>query len=293
MKYQIDRINLSSITYGEFVEKYYIPETPVILSDTHVNKDNNISSEEMISRFYDENQREAGWFNAALPKEDDNFIKLPDLVSTLLSRPDIAMRNQPMRAFMQPKGHKTLLHYDGNSLNGLNLQIKGEKEWTLISPHTPVSIMPFNFVAAVSKNFTPDDKKFDSYQFTTMPGDMLFLPRYWLHEVTCKADINININWVFTPKSPNFNSLLGQREGELLKLKKMFPFLRKITVNGGEQYGGAGTALEKTYIESIKTSSAIKRLIKEIAATVPFLIHARTISMQASSFSKNNFKVDQ
>ncbi len=291
MKKHIDRISINDISYDDFLNKYYLPEIPVILTDVHIAKDSDLTPEKIKAYFYNENNREAGWFDAELPKQDTGPIKLPNLVSSILKRNDISMRKRPMRAFMQPNGHKTLLHYDGNSLNGLNLQVRGKKEWTIISPDASISIMPFNFVASVSEGFTPSDTEFDYYNFTTSPGELLFLPRYWLHEVSCKDDININLNWVFTPNTPNYTSKLGQREGELLKLREILPFIRKITVNGGELYGGAGEIIEKNYIKSVKASAAFTRLFKEIAAIVPFLLHIKDIKHQAAKFSNNNFNV--
>ena len=291
MKKSIEKLDFNSLSYERFIELYFTPEQPVIITNIETPNNNQLTPEKIIDRFYDENNRKAGWFDTAILPTEKSIFPTPDLVNKILNRKDISMRKQPMRVFMQPNKHKTLLHYDGNSLHGLNLQIRGKKDWLIISPDTPVSSAPFNFFSVVGSNFTPNANKHDFYEFSTLPGELLFLPRYWQHMVDSVEKININFNWVFTPLTPNLNSTLGRREAELLKLRQKIPIFRNITVNGDELYGGRGLPLEREYAAKVKTSSACSRLIKELLYVFPLLLHMNDINRQAKTFSKNNFNI--
>ena len=216
---------------------------------------------------------------------------IPSLLHKVLIRKDMSVRPLGMRLFMQPNKHKTLYHYDGNSLHGFNLQMKGKKHWFLISPLTPTPFAPLMFVSLIAKDFMPNEDYHDYYDFETLPGEMLFLPRYWIHSVSTLEDENINYNWVMTPTFPNENSPLGRRESELLFLRKKIPFINRFLVDSYGEYGGKGEAIIEKYIDSVGYVRLVTRIVKELSYLPKTLFLMKEIKSMAKEFEKNNFRV--
>lgn len=291
MRQQIERVNINEISYEDFVNNYLLKEVPVVLTHVDIESALNFSPEDIKSKFADPDKAGLGWFDA--PMEDSEYIVVPDLVKKVLSREDMGVREFPMRVFMQPNNHHTLPHYDGNSLHGLNLQVRGRKRWILTSPNTPLPLMPFMFAAMVHKDFTYDEDKYDIWDFEVGPGEMVFLCRYMIHEVRTLEDVNVNFNWVFTPKQPNESSELGKREVEIVKLRKDLPFVNKIFFpDDFTKYGGKGDSMIETYSNGISSSRMYSRFLKELVRFSFLPFYAKDLKSQAERFKKNNFNVD-
>ncbi|HFQ60977.1 MAG TPA: protein associating with small stress protein PASs1 [Epsilonproteobacteria bacterium] len=288
MKCTIDKIPLSEMSYDTFVTLYLLPEKPLIITGVDSAHANGITSEHVKNLFQDESKKSIGWYDAPLNPSDK---AIPSFLHDVLAREDMSVRPLPMRLFMQPNGHKTLYHYDGNSLHGFNLQMKGKKRWCLISPHTPLTSAPLMFVSLVGKNFVPDAEYYDYYEFETVAGEMLFLPRYWIHSVSTQAEENINYNWVVTPTFPHKTSPLGRRESELLFLRKKIPFLNRFLVDSYGEYGGAGESIVEEYIKDVGYIRMCTRICKEISTLPKTLFLMKEIKSMASEFEENNFKV--
>ncbi|GAB5415444.1 MAG: cupin-like domain-containing protein [Congregibacter sp.] len=290
MQRDIDRLSIDELTYAQFISDYLKPEKPVVLTDVR-SFDQAALTPDYIKRHYSkESRREAGWFDADLLS--DQVIRKPELVSKVLCRDDVSLRESPMRIFMQPGGHVTLPHYDGNSLHGFNLQVVGRKRWIITSPNTPLPNIPFMFVGLVGERFRYDPSRLDFYEFDTMRGDLLFLPRYFYHEVHSLDPVNVNVNWVFTPTSPNEGSILGRREVEIVKLRKTIPLVnRAFFPDDFSSYGGSGGELIENYSRTVSNGRMIGRLLKEIAGYPRLLVLARQLRRRANEFSSNNFNV--
>ncbi len=289
MKLTIDKISLTEMTYDRFVEEYLLTEKPVLITDVNTYDAQSITSKSVNKLFKDESKRSMGWYEAPISSSDET---IPAFVHDVFAREDMSLRPLAMRLFMQPKGHKTLYHYDGNSLHGFNLQMKGKKEWCLISPHTPLDSVPLMFVSLVPKDFIPDADKYDYYDFQTGAGEMLFLPRYWIHTVKTVGEENINYNWVVTPTFPSKVSLLGRRESELLFLRKKFPFMNRFLVDSYGEYGGQGESIIENYVKNVGYMNLLIRIAKEIAIVPKTLFLLKDIKSMAKDFEKNNFNVD-
>lgn len=290
MKLEIEKKNIDDLSYEEFVNSYLLPEKPIVIRGVKTFDSAILTPEYVVENFSDENKREAGWFDSDLV--DDGPIRIPEIVKSLLAREDMSVRKSPMRLFMQPGGHVTLPHYDGNSLHGLNQQVIGKKRWVLTSPNTPLPNIPFMFAGSVGKDFTYDPDKYDFYDFHTESGDVLFLPRYWYHEVHSIAPVNLNLNWVLTPRTPNESSILGRREVEIVKLRNSMPMINKAFFpDEFSSYGGQGKELIDTYSKNVGTSRMLGRLLKELCGYPRLLFLATQIKSRANDFSKNNFKV--
>ncbi len=269
---------------SHFIEKYWRQERPVIIENVSI-ENYNFSKEEIKKKFQNEKDKQIGWYDAKVTSE-----LTPDFVAELLSRDDISTREKPMRIFMQPGGHRTFAHYDGNSIHGLNYQFKGSKEWIIISPNTPYSLIPFMYVV-MNKEIATVPDHIDHYRFTMKEGDLLFLPRYWQHQVNSLAKVNINFNWVMTPLLPN-QTRLGKREQEIIKLRKALPIINKAffpePIN---KYGGQGYTMVDAYTRDLSKFSILARLFKEVFNYIPFLFYYKNIKTRADLFKKNNFNV--
>lgn len=292
MKLTIERIPIDSLSYEDFVRRFYEPEIPVILTDAGVASPGVLTPDYLHSTFRVKSREKVGWYDAEMPTDPQaGPIRIPSLVSSTLGRNDVVHRSTPMRVWLQPGGHKTLLHYDKNSLHGFNAQVHGRKSWILVSPATPLPTVPFNFVALVKEGFIPDSARYDVMEFKTHPGDMLFLPRYWYHGVATECDVNNNINWVFSPDSPNLRSEFGRRECEMLKLRQMMPLLFRWFPGSLNGYAGDGKRVVPRYVAGIGPLKAMIRLLKECLRLPRLLWLSKDIRRQAKTFARNNFNV--
>ena len=291
MVLEIPRVPAQDMTAERFDREFYATESPVVVTGCAV--DSGVTVDHLRGTYMDPDTRDFGWYDSPLPSASgDTAITVPGLVTDVLARTDVAVRPLPMRVWLQPNGHKSLFHYDGNSLCGFNLQVKGHKSWTLISPDSGLRPAPFNFVMLVDNEFVPDDAAYDVYRFETGPGDMVFLPRYWVHGVETLADVNINLNWVWTPTYPNPSSELGTREIELLRLRQIAPVFDLIMGDSASSYGGSGESIVDAYADSVSRRQAFARLGRELVQLPRMLFKLPSILGEIKMFSKNNFNVE-
>ncbi|MGJ8682889.1 cupin-like domain-containing protein [Paraglaciecola sp.] len=290
MKLSIDRIPFSDLNFESYFEKYITTQTPVVVEGVFAFDSQKITPEYVKQKFYSEEKKSLGWFDSELV--DNDIITIPEFVKDILNKDEFSVREFPMRVFMQPGGHVTLPHYDGNSLHGLNLQVLGEKRWILTSPNTPLPCTPFMFAGLVGNNFKYTPEKYDFYDFNTKPGDLVFIPRYYFHEVHSLGKVNLNNNWVFTPTTPDESTALGRREVEIVKLRKTWPFVNKAFFpDEFSSYGGQGKELIDAYSNDVSFFRMVSRFLKELAGYPKLIMLAKQIKSRANDFSKNNFNV--
>ena len=113
--------------------------------------------------------------------------------------------NKPGRRYvwLGQRGVRTPLHYD--YYNNIYLQILGKKRFLILPPshHNDVNLYPSlhpahrssqiaNFTAALTVSAT--SRAAPAYEVVLEPGDVLFLPALWLHEVTTLGDVTISAN---------------------------------------------------------------------------------------------------
>ena len=281
---EIDRIAYKDFNYQDFVEDYWLKEIPVLIENVTISNQN-LSADDIKSMFQDESSKQAGWYDAST-----DYDLTPDFVQTLFSRADLSTREKNFRVFLQPGGHKTLAHYDGNSIHGLNLQYKGLKEWVIISPDTPLRNIPFMYIV-MDKEIKEVPKGVEAYKFQTKPGDLLFLPRYWQHQVHSLDRVNMNFNWVGTPTYPG-NSILAKRENEIIRLRETLPIVNKAFFPEPiSKYGGKGKELTRAYVEKTSILATYYRLLREIANYFILPFYYKNIKSRANIFIKNNFNV--
>ena len=290
MRIEIPRIPAHELSIEGFLTRFYEPEQPVILTDLQPP----CAGDEDALVWAIAHEAAAEWRNghiAAGSFDGDGRLRVPELVSAMFARTDIAHKPKPLKLWMQPRGHRSLLHYDGNSLHGLNWQIAGRKHWLIISPQTPVRMMPFTWVAMARENFTPDPARHDFCELHTQPGDMLFLPRYWAHRVTCEGACNINLNWVWTPRAPNLNHTVGQRECATLKLRSWFRrFDRLVRYRVAvTNYGDGGEALFGNYADVANRWLLCKTFAREMGNAMLLPLFGEAVERQMQHMRDNNF----
>ena len=283
MKKEIKRIHISKLDEDQFYREYWLKEIPVIIEGVDLDKNEDLTPESISYKFLKKENKQSGWYDSEVIKEDT-----PKFVQNLFALKDTFTRKKPMRVFMQPNGHQTPLHYDGNSLCGLNLLKKGEKDWVLISPNTPFKSIPFMFLAMTGQ-IEELDESIDHYKFTTKPGDLLYIPRYWQHQVTCKSSLNINYNWVMTKETPN-QTKLGKRESEVIKLRATIPWVNKVFFPDSiDEYGGVGREAIENYTKNTSVFKAICRLSIELLNFIPLIFYYKLVKGRADNFVNNNF----
>ncbi len=248
-------------------------------------------TEVLRRKYMNPNKRGLGWYNTALPPVAQDVFNTPPFVRSVLEDTSSVVRPNPVRLWLQPNGHKTLMHYDGNSISGLNLQLAGRKHWTLVSPHTPLPCASFNKVAAIDHAKPQRSSNRIVFECETGPADMIFVPRYWFHQVETLAPVNVNVNWVWTPTWPDTSTPIGLREARLLRLLRIFPVLNKFSFGAEKGYGGGDASLVDTYVGEVSASAAILQLLREFAALPRTAIKSRHLLDMVRRFRRNNFGV--
>jgi len=286
MQLSIERVPLSALPYERFRTSHYdLPSPkPVLITGVPL-PEGDLSVKEFSARYMVGAVRSIAWYDAPLA-EDAVF---PNLVKHMLKAPDVAVRTLPLRVWAHPAGHKTLLHYDGNSLCSFNLQLRGAKRWLLISPDTPLPMPPLQFVCLADEDFRPDPERHDFCEVETHTGEMLYLPRYWTHGVHSLGPVNLNLNWVWTPRRPD-DTRNGRRERELLALRRASRLLDRLCSGDLQDYGGDPGIID-AYIQGVTRWAMLRRFGSELAMVPGLMGNLRTVLRQVRTFERNNFNV--
>ena len=64
----------------------------------------------------------------------DEICGTPSLIRRVMNPEDAFLRENCVRIWFNPRGHLSPWHYDGHSLHVFNLQLKGRKVWSIVSP---------------------------------------------------------------------------------------------------------------------------------------------------------------
>lgn len=267
------------IGFDEFHERYFVPERPVLIKGLgpKIQRIEELSIENIREKLVETGLASVNtaWFEG--PAEMLALLAdTPEIVVRELA--DSHLRKNHCRLWLNGAGNVTPSHYDGNLLYVFNLQLKGRKEWRIVSPHTPLRNYPFSRAALFkSGSDWPAVKKKTEYcDFVLDEGDMIYLPPSWHHAVKATAESNININWVGTRKSDHVKSKALTRELELLKYALIFNKLTgrtkllNLMLGAGienylENYAGVGWDFIKEHTKDVKLHRVATRLLKEIA----------------------------
>lgn len=119
-------------------------------------------------------------------------------------------RRDTMQLWVGTRGNITPLHYDRN--HGLLVQILGEKSVILFSHEDSRALYPFpshspkshlsriNFRKVEDEaellHFFPKFSRAQPYSCVISPGDILYIPPFWWHDVTSQDDcVSVTLPW--------------------------------------------------------------------------------------------------
>lgn len=117
-------------------------------------------------------------------------------------------------------GVRTWLHYDNNGCHNLNAQVTGRKRAVLFAPDEleSVSLFPIGGanpalncsqidVASPALDRFPAFARARALTASLGPGDLLFIPAWWLHAFEHDGAFNSNINFWWKPSAPIDNAV--------------------------------------------------------------------------------------
>ncbi|MEQ8479618.1 MAG: cupin-like domain-containing protein [Hoeflea sp.] len=262
---------------AEFVEKYCGPERPLLIkglardwparekwsldrlrSDLHGNPD----------------VKDRGVFFVARKPVLEHDIEMPEFLQEILKSDNVMPDSIAWRFWVNKKHNKTVFHYDTNAENVITVQVKGRKEWILVSPDTPLPSYPFtNFTLLKDEEALLPKKQF--YKFDLEEGDLLYVPPYWFHRAVAREDENININWTFTKRATSVLSREFRRDIERCSLLDSWKnskssLVRKIyhrAIGAMPKVGGIGWGLKDYVVSPYKPSrlALAGRVFREVA----------------------------
>ncbi len=285
-RFKIEKIP-ADVGSDEFHNRYFEPEYPVVIEGVGqtVQRFKDMSFDKVREKFVDGGEVKVNtfWFEGSAQALSP-LVKTPDIVAQELKAS--FCRETHCRLWLNAAGNITPSHYDGNLLYVFNLQLKGRKEWRIVSPHTPLRNYPFSRAALLGNNLQnkphalPKNAKFCN--FVLEEGDMIYLPPLWHHSVKAIAEQNININWVATRKTGYVLSKTLQRERELLKFAQICykltgqTSLLNLALGAGienylENFAGVGWNFIKQQTSGINLFQVVTRILKE-ASMAGFVI---------------------
>jgi hypothetical protein len=292
--FQIDSVNLKDLPFDVFYEKYFKAEVPVIIKE--VGGDLPLaewSTEQLTDALKKSGSTRLAWFTGRQELSDQHGV--PDLVSRCLA-PELSWSQETScRYWFRDKGAVTGWHYDGNLLYGFSLHLKGKKEWTMVSPETPLLSYPFYFITTPFSFRRPDPAKLVWAKFTVEAGDMLFVPPLWIHRAESLGDKNINVNWIGTKKHSFKKSKLFERETEILRFVRLTRApglidslgprgIGKREKNYYNHFGGGGRPLVEQLIEGVPIRRALRRGASELRLALELKRRGLTRDRQSGQY---------
>jgi hypothetical protein len=217
--------------------------------------------------------RDRGVFFVSRSPVLEQDIEMPDFLQEALCSNRIMKDSVAWRFWVNSRNNRREFHYDTNAENVITVQVKGRKEWVVVSPETPLPCYPFtNFSLLKDEEKLLKNKHF--YKFDLKEGDLLYLPPLWYHRVVAREDENININWTFTKRETCVVSKEFKRDMERCSLLNSFKTSNSVLVRRCYEtairslpnVGGIGWGL-KSFISSPYRPSRralISRFFKEL-----------------------------
>jgi len=223
--FEIHRVN-KDIDFDTFYHKFFVSEIPVIIDGVGVDwlattKWNAKYLQEALSREQSvENHKAFFTMNENTMGSD---YDIPDVINMLLRSTKIFPQRKNTRIWINSRNNTSHWHYDSSLESVFNVQIKGRKEWYLISPQTPPHCYPYtNLVLLEDDRKILKDKIFTCFILNV--GDLLYIPPLWFHKITSLEQENINLNWVMTKKKTKIISRTLIREIERYSFDNYFRY---------------------------------------------------------------------
>ncbi len=288
MRLEIER--LPSGNLDEFIQRFYEAEQPVILTGLESQGTKSMQSRIWALAHGEGGEAHNGYYSSPIGLGAGS-VPVPEIVERVFSRDDIAHKPEPLRLWMQPRNNCTGLHYDGNSLCGLNWHVIGRKHWLLIAPNRLLPMMPLTYLTMTPDDFEPGPDKYDVMEFVVEEGEMLFIPRYWAHRVTTLSEVNANLNWVWTRRVPNRTTPVGRRESATLKVRSRIGRLnRYITPRASlADYGDGGPEMFDSYTRDVTKRELVRFVMGELVNCVMYPFRSAAVHNRQSRMHTNNF----
>ncbi len=213
----IKRIDLGDIDCETFIANYFSTDIPLILTNSLNSNSLFFTHEILLKALKDSGVQNKLWIQTTLDFTPAKEVT-PKIVKHCLNPSLSHLKDRPLRIWSNNEGDRTLLHLDANGLYSFNMQVKGHKRWRIYPPCTDFRMYAFSNIPHLRHNSlaqkSADTKLF--YDFILGPGDILFLPAYWFHEVEVLHGPTINFNWVGTKRVQSLNEAM-RREAALFK----------------------------------------------------------------------------
>jgi len=291
MQLEILRLNVVECASEDFFGTYFVPERPVILTGLEPMLPSGLGEKIWSLAQTGEAAGGNGYFSAPIGLGHAE-VPVPKIVEQVFARDDIVHKPQPLRLWMQPEGHETGLHYDGNSLCGFNWHVAGRKRWLLLAPTRLLPMKPLTYLAVTPDGFEPSSRKYDVAEFVVEEGEMLFIPRYWAHRVTALGQVNANLNWVWTRKAPNRATPVGRRESATLKMRSLIGGRLDSLVEPRvplHDYGDGGPGMFTLYTEQIGRAELLQFIAREFVNCLMLPLRARAVGRRQQMLAASNF----
>lgn len=276
-----------------FLSEFYDREQPVLLRGVATRPGATDAIARTLMERIDRDEpaeRETLLWHDVRPELVETLCETPPLVLDLLDRDRAFLRERHVRVWLSVRGHSTPWHYDGNSLQVFNLQLRGSKRWRIVSPETPPMCLPFSTVG-LRRDIGLGGRR--AHEFDTEEGDLLFLPRYWFHSVRSTGELNVNLNWVLTPKRGPLPSPTARREAELLWIKRrLYPLLTPGLREDVDTYAGEGREAVEALTAGVSAGAAALRALRE-TLKIPLLLAllpAQLASLSAMKRSRRRLR---
>lgn len=214
-----------------------------------------------------------------------SVISQPAWVSHCFQRQDTRFLHSNCRIFSCPEGHRTSWHYDTNLLFNFNLQLQGQKKWTLVSPNKRFRYYGFSSYGLVNESAASAGKK-SSAVIILNPGDMLYVPPLWTHEVESVHENSLSISWIGANEHAIVPSRAFEREKELLRLAcwlkkiKLERYLAKLSGGNSHfysQYSGQGWGYIQRLVANVTYMQVLIRTLKELCRLPSYFLDRKEI----------------
>ena len=114
-------------------------------------------------------------------------------------------QHSSVNLWLSMEGGVTPCHFDG--FHNMYVQIAGVKRFLLLPPdsHASREFYPFLHPSyAQCRNRLADSPSGHVMEVTLQPGDLLYLPPFWLHEaVGLSPSISLNVSWLWLAALPH------------------------------------------------------------------------------------------
>lgn len=214
---KIEYIDSKFISPEQFYNKYIINKIPVVIQN---------SDPQYLNKYkYIKNSNNKVFENASgkyLNLYWNISFECTSLISdyikdSLFNRNDFNIR-KTFRIWSQNKGTLTPAHYDLCNIDLVYFVLSGKKKFFLKPPNSKLAHFPF--MNLEFKSYWNDYEK-NSLVIDLNPGDMLYLPREWYHQVRTLEDDTISISITATDFN-NKSKPLSKRNNELNTIYYLF-----------------------------------------------------------------------